>query len=103
MKASEGMYCIYSVRRSVTLFWMETSGQLYINERSPDVHCTGGPVSLAVGLVWSLCAKRTCMSLQEIEARFVGRSVSSVVYYADYAILVPKLKFTLPNFDVRNG
>jgi len=43
------------------------------------------------------------MSLQEIEARFVGLPVSSVVHYADCAILIPKLKFALRNFDVRNG
>ena len=47
--------------------------------------------------------KNNCMSLQGIEVRFVGRPVSIVVHYADHAILVPKLKFTFQNFDVRNG
>jgi hypothetical protein len=81
---------------------METNGQLYFNERSPGAHCTGGPVGLTAGLV-SLCAKNKCMSLQGIEARFVCRPVSSVIHYTDYAVLVPKLKFTLRNLDVRNG
>ena len=46
----------------VPVFWRETIGQLYFNERFPGVHCTGGPVGFTDGLI-SLFLKKSAYPL----------------------------------------